>query len=408
MTDDREPVSERQVGAVVRGSSAGHALTNAERDARRAWGRIESSIPPTEGSVASSGSARVALIAVALALAAAALLTLGSRADSQLNYELRGGHTQDGVIVAERGEATVALSDGSSILAENRTKFSVDVVGRNAALTRLVTGKLHVRVAHNDDTRYRFIAGPYEVRVVGTEFDLSWDPHGAGLTLTMSKGEVRLIEPGGKLSTVKPGEVLRLPSLVESAAEAAPLTGGGREATSAPAAPASAEAAVTARAQLDAQAPPTWDALLAKGQFAEVVREAETLGIDNVTERRSVSDLKALGQAARYVGQRALSLRVFSALRERNRGTDAARQAAFFIGRLQEEQGNQADALRWLSTYVAEAPRGVYAAEAYGRRLSLTERLRGSAAALPLAREYLERFPEGAYAPSARALVDHH
>ena len=55
----------------------------------------------------------------------------------------------------------------------------------------------------------------------------------------------------------------------------------------------------------------------------------------------------------------------------------------------------------------AEAPRGVYAAEAYGRRLSLTERLRGKAAALPLAREYLERFPEGAYAPSARALVEH-
>ncbi|MES1182684.1 MAG: hypothetical protein ABUL60_02655, partial [Myxococcales bacterium] len=153
--------------------------------------------------------------------------------------------------------------------------------------------------------------------------------------------------------------------------------------------------------------PPSWDALVAKGQFAEVVREAETLGIDSVTERRGPSDLKALGQAARYVGKRALSLRAFSALRERNRGTDAARQAAFFLARLQEEQGNQAEALRWLGTYVSEAPRGVYAAEAYGRRLNLTERLRGQAAALPLAREYLERFPQGAYAQSARALVEH-
>jgi hypothetical protein len=75
------------------------------------------------------------------------------------------------------------------------------------------------------------------------------------------------------------------------------------------------------------------------------------------------------------------------------------------LARLQEEQGNQAEALRWLGTYVGESPRGVYAAEAYGRRLSLTERLRGRAAALPLAREYQERFPEGAYAQSARALV---
>ena len=63
-------------------------------------------------------------------------------------------------------------------------------------------------------------------------------------------------------------------------------------------------------------------------------------------------------------------------------------------------------ALRWLNSYVAEAPRGVYAAEAYGRRLSLTERLRGRAAALPLAREYLERFPEGAYAQSARGIAE--
>jgi ferric-dicitrate binding protein FerR (iron transport regulator) len=214
VTDDHEPLSEPHIGTRSRGLPVVHATHSAERDTRRAQGRIESSI---ETSTANSGSARVAIIAVALAVAAAALLMLGFRADSQLNYELRGGHAADGVIVAERGEATVALSDGSSILAENRTKFSVDVVGRNAALTRLVVGKLHVRVAHNDDTSYRFLAGPYEVRVVGTELDLAWDPHGAGLSLSMSKGEVRLVEPGGKLSTLKAGEALRLPGLAERA-----------------------------------------------------------------------------------------------------------------------------------------------------------------------------------------------
>jgi ferric-dicitrate binding protein FerR (iron transport regulator) len=397
MTDDREPVSERRVADSTRHPSKPAVPTDAGRDARRAWGRLDSSIPPTENSIASSGSARVALIALGLAVAAAALLTLGFRADSQLNYELRGGRAQDGLIVAERGEATVALSDGSSILAENRTKFSVDVVGRHAALARLVTGKLHVRVAHNDDTRYRFLVGPYEVRVVGTEFDLAWEPHGAGLALSMVRGEVRFVEPGGKLSTLKAGEALRLPGLARSGAPTA----------AEPAPAVSADAAAAARAVPEPQTRATWDALVAKGQFADVVREAQSLGLDSVTERRSASDLKALGQAARYVGQRALSQRAFSALRERHRGTDAARQAAFFLGRLQEEQGHQAEALSWLDTYVAEAPRGVYAAEAYGRRLSLTERLRGPAAALPLAREYLERFPEGAYAPSARALVEH-
>lgn len=416
MADDREPLSERQVGAVIRRLSEEHATLHAERDAQRAWGRIESSIAPTELPASGSGTGRVAAIAFGLALAAAALLVLGFRADSQLSFELRGGHARGGVIEAERGEATVALSDGSSILAENRTKFSVDVVGRNAALTRLVSGTLHVRVAHNDDTSYRFIAGPYEVRVVGTEFDLAWDPSGSGFLLSMSKGEVRLVEPGGKLRTLKSGETLQLPGLAQALASAPtagqrtaePMTApSSPDANGAAPLPSPADPAPAPRAAHDGQSPPSWDALVAKGQFADVVREAETLGIDSVTERRGPSDLKALGQAARYVGKRALSLRAFSALRERNRGTDAARQAAFFLARLQEEQGNQAEALRWLGTYVSEAPRGVYAAEAYGRRLNLTERLRGQAAAVPLAREYLERFPQGAYAQTARALVEH-
>jgi hypothetical protein len=407
MADEREPLSEKQVGAVVRRLSEEHALRVVTRDRARAWDRIESSMPPAEIARSSSGAGRVALFACALAVAAAAVLMLGFRADSQLSYELRGGSSEAGVIEAKRGEATVSLSDGSSILAENQTRFSVDVVGRNAALTRLVSGKLHVRVQHNDDTSYRFIAGPYEVRVVGTEFDMAWEPDGAGLSLSMTKGEVRLAEPGGKLRTLTAGQAVRLPaperlaaSVARNAAPAAP-----------PAAPPRALAEPThvepnVHEAAPSVAPASWDAMVAKGQFADVVREAETLGVDAVTQTRGVGDLKALGQAARYVGKRALSMRAFTALRERNRGSDAARQAAFFLGRLQEEQGNQAEALRWLTTYVTEAPRGVYAAEAYGRRLSLTERQRGRAAALPLAREYLERFPEGAYAQSARAIVE--
>jgi tetratricopeptide (TPR) repeat protein len=298
-------------------------------------------------------------------------------------------------------------------LAENHTKFSVDVLGKNTALTRLVSGKLHVRVQHHEDTNYRFIAGPYEVRVVGTEFDLAWDPSGAGLLLSMSKGQVKLAGPDGALHALSAGQSLHLPAPASALARA--LAQHPPQTPQTPATPAEQDEPETAGAvtrPLEHAARPSakdsasWDALLAKGQFADVVREAEMLGIDRALTSKGPSDLKALGQAARYVGKRAISLRAFSALREQNRGTEAARHAAFFLGRLYEEQGNQAEALRWLDTYVSEAPRGVYAAEAYGRRLSLTERLRGRGAALPLGREYLERFPQGAYAQRARALVE--
>lgn len=161
---------------------------------------------------ANAGSGRLVAIALALAVASALVLAWGSKADAKLSFELRGGSTHGGIIEAARGEATVALSDGSTILAENGTKFSVDVLGRNAALTRLVAGTLHVRVEHNEDTSYRFVAGPYEVRVVGTEFELSWDPSAKGLALSMSKGAVELLQPNGQTRTLKAGQALQLPA----------------------------------------------------------------------------------------------------------------------------------------------------------------------------------------------------
>lgn len=172
---------------------------------------MESSIPPAVTRSSQSGSGRLAIIGAAVTLVSLLVLTLGFREDTQLSYDVRGASAVGGVIAAERGEATVSLSDGSSILAENQTRFSVDVVGRNAALTRLDRGRLHVRVQHNDDTSYRFVAGPYEVQVVGTEFDLAWEPQGAGLTLSMSKGEVKLSEANGKHRTLRAGQSLRLP-----------------------------------------------------------------------------------------------------------------------------------------------------------------------------------------------------
>jgi ferric-dicitrate binding protein FerR (iron transport regulator) len=213
--DDRpsQAVTGQHQEDAVSGTEGEDANTDADvavnEVTERTWSRA-SDVPPLPAPSLGAGTKRVALFAAALAIVAGGVLLLGARADSRLTYELRGGSAVQGVIEARRGEATIALSDGSSILAENSSKFSVDVVGRNAALTRLHSGRLHVRVIHNDDTSYRFVAGPYEVRVVGTEFDLAWDP-AAGLSLSMTKGEVKLLEPSGKQRTLRAGQQVQLP-----------------------------------------------------------------------------------------------------------------------------------------------------------------------------------------------------
>jgi hypothetical protein len=70
-----------------------------------------------------------------------------------------------------------------------------------------------------------------------------------------------------------------------------------------------------------------------------------------------------------------------------------------------DDAGDARGARTWYKRYGEEAPHGPYAAEAFGREMLDVERLDGRAAAAPVARAYLERFPEGTYLLQARAIL---
>jgi TolA-binding protein len=156
---------------------------------------------------------------------------------------------------------------------------------------------------------------------------------------------------------------------------------------------------------VDSKPSASWANLVAQGDFADVVEAAEQMGIPQALGTNSAADLQALAQAARYSGRTGLAQRAWRTLRERFAGQTQGRQAAFFLGRSYDQQGQPSEALRWLNTYLREAPSGVYAAEALGRKLTLVQRLKGRSAAAGLARNYLKRFPDGAYAQTARGIV---
>jgi hypothetical protein len=299
----------------------------------------------------------------------------------------------------------------------------VRFVDRHAALTRLERGQLHVRVQHAKDTNWRFFAGRYEVQVVGTEFDLAWDEHTEEFSLRMVSGEVRVLGAPGPARVVKAGATLRLPessALVEMTAAPTPNPAldqssevASAPASSAPAASASTTGTPATGTNATSASKPTrdatasdWDALLKAGQFAAVVQSAEAAGIEHSLQAASGSNLKALAQAARYTGHAPLSLRAWHALRARFESQSLGTQASFFLGRTYDEQGNLPEALRWLGTYVSEAPNGVYASEALGRRLLVLQKYSGRSAALSSARDYLRRFPGGAFEKTARAIVE--
>src|SRR5690606_33924172 len=149
----------------------------------------------------------------------------------------------------------------------------------------------------------------------------------------------------------------------------------------------------------------SWAKLVGKGRFDGVVKDAERIGIATALATKSSQELQALAQAAHYTGRASLALETWSKVRQRFAAQRGGRQAAFFMGRIHDQQGNGHNALRWLNVYLAEAGGDVYASEALGRKLTLVQRLHGRVQAKQVAREYLNRFPKGAYAKTAQALL---
>jgi hypothetical protein len=149
----------------------------------------------------------------------------------------------------------------------------------------------------------------------------------------------------------------------------------------------------------------SWAKLVAQGKFSTVIDEAKRRGIEQTLASASIEDLAALADAARYARSTDVARRALLAERQRFPRSNAAREAAFLLGRLAEERGE--GALDWYDRYLAESPRGTYAAQALGRRMMIFYSQRGPAEAAPLAEEYLKRFPKGAYVSAARKIVDH-
>jgi TolA-binding protein len=149
--------------------------------------------------------------------------------------------------------------------------------------------------------------------------------------------------------------------------------------------------------------PVPWVEQIARGHWDSILEEVDRKGVEATLESVSSADLFAVADAARYRRRTDLSRAALLAQRRRFPNSSRSRDAAFLLARV-EESGNRARAIAWYDEYLKHAAAGPYAAEAWGRKMVLTNELNGRALARPIAEEYLRRFPKGSYAGSARAL----
>jgi len=364
------------------------------------------------------GSATAAMAAAAYLVAPRVMQRLHEGPTLALQVE-SGAIDAAGAIVA-RGDEPAALrfGDGTVIRLGSETRgrlASVDGLGAHVAIAN---GSAHVSVVHKPRARWLIDAGPYQITVHGTVFSASWDESQQRLDVKMERGLVSVAGPvtNGPIA-VRAGQALtvklkRSQVLLRDLDRDEVVADVEADDTAAPddeVAPPVVAPAPPVRAKVAAKvARPrarTWTAALSAGDFDTILDDAER-DIGHVLATRGTEDLAALADAARYRRHDDVARRALLAQRRRFAGSPRAADAAFFLGRLDENGGRgHGPALAWYERYLDEAPRGSYVAEAMGRKMIAVQELHGPAAARNVAEQYIRRFPRGSYAGAAHALL---
>lgn len=317
------------------------------------------------------------------------------------------------------------FSDDSLITLQPNSSARVAHTTPTGAQVSLENGVAEVHVVHRPDTSWLVAAGPYSVHVTGTSFRVAWKPETRTIDVAMHRGAVHVTGPGlasgvfvrgtehfTTRDRTTPTVRTRSPDAVEAPAVPKPVGPGTNSDRTSPdrARPSDASPRVgspppSARSAAEANAPARWSALAAKGRYADIVHAAERRGLDSVLAAGDRSALTSLADAARFTGRRDLARRTLLAVRERFAGSQAAADAAFVLGRMDDEAGAVSSGFAWYDRYLAEAPNGHFAAEALGRKMLALRTLGDSAASTHVAQEYLRRFPNGPYASVARQIT---
>jgi hypothetical protein len=316
-------------------------------------------------------------------------------------------------VPATAPSARIVFDDGSDVILEPGSRGRVAETTATGAEVVLEQGRAHVHVRHLERTRWLFHAGPFVLRVTGTEFYVAWASDAEMLDVWMQSGQV--VATGavlGESLTLSGGQHVRArlgdgTVQIDREKELSQPVAQGPSIAPAPPEPEPTHNEDTEASRLAPSPKPagvSWGKLVVSGDYARVVREAHG-DLAHALASRSAGELRALGDAARYENDPELADRAYLALRARFPATGESKAAAFLLGRVAEEQRFATDeALRWYDTYIKENPSGPFAGDALGRKMLLVAKSQGRDAARNLAQTYLGRYPSGPYAVRARDL----
>ena len=360
-----------------------------------------------------------------------------------LAYQIEGGSVLESGYLRESGHGGIKLlfNEGSKFALTPGTRGWVRAIDKDGPRVAIERGTASCRVTPSRERRWLVEVGPFLVTVKGTVFTVSWDPLSEQFELRLKRGRVVVSGPvsGGdiallagqrlhvslsKAETVITDENVANVENVENVENVDGVAGDTSGALApppqdSPAAQPSVEREPVererpaGRSRSTVLAPSTttkadvrdWSEALAGGHWDRILEDVKRAGLQATLDTASSEDLFVLATAARY--RRRTEWARAALLAERRRFPDSPRalEALFLLGRVEESRERGASrAIAWYDEYLTHAPTGTFAAEALGRKLTLTSELEGPAQARTIAEDYLRRFPNGSYAGSARAL----
>lgn len=320
-------------------------------------------------------------------------------------------------IAAESNAIPLRFSEGTLVTIEPGARARVTGTNAHGATMLVERGRAHAKVVHlGQTTSWLVHAGPFDVKVVGTEFDVAWDPTKEVFDIRVTEGKVivkgPLLDEGRAVSK---SEVLRVdmqhksselrtenphPQVTTNSVPDEP------KATTADVLPEKLqEVAPTPAITTAVEKPlsiPTWQKLATAGKHREALEAAERSGFDHILATSPAPILLELADAARFAGSPARARQALIRARE----LGARGRSAFLLGKLAaDSERAPADAITWFQRYLEESPTGGLAEQALGRIVELEDRLGHRETAQKAAQSYLQRYPGGAYETLARRVV---
>jgi hypothetical protein len=350
------------------------------------------------------------------------------------------------VATPESSSALLKFTDGSTVVAHRATRLRIPELRLDGATLVLERGRATVEVVHQArSTRWNIVVGPYTIAVTGTKFVVEWIPSAERFSVDMLEGRIEVDGPrftapatlrGGQriegnasdadwavtplldvtqkspaydspapvAVQVSAAEVAAQPKALADTRHESPRSAGTHANLAAvPAVSGSVGSGAIASAVPSVEAK-SWSKMVAQGESQRVVAEAESMGVRVCFGQCNGSDLRALADAARYSGRLDLAEASLRALRERHPAQ--AGVAAYLLGAVDEARGRNASALRWYEEYVAVAPNGGFYSEALAGRLRMLVATNGYTSARNAAQQYLELYPNGVGARTAKQILE--